>query len=180
MQRPVWLFGGIAGILSALLEYLFYSGQNFNSQSLYLTKIIILLISVVFGIILVKKLQGGIISIGRTLLSGVLISLVKSAICIAVFAILYAPDGEFYREHVKHAQSQAVEIIAENADLTEEEKPVKIKEANSYIAGQFKPWGYSVSTIIEGIVTAFVISVLMAAFVAKNMMYQQDGGIQKQ
>ena len=167
-------------MLSALLEYLFYSGQNFNSQSLYLTKIFILLVCVVFGIILVKKLQGGIISIGRTILSGLLISIVKSAICIAAFAVLYAPDGHFYQEHVKHAQEQAVKIITENAEVEEAEKPQKIKEAHSYIAGQFKPWGYSVSTLIEGLVTAFVVSVLMAAFVAKNMMYQEDGRIQEQ
>lgn len=174
MQRTIWLFGGIAGVLSAALEYIFYSGQNFNSQSLYLIKIAILAICVIFGLILLRKLKGGVISIGRTILSGLLISVVKSVIAIAVFLVLYAPSGEFFSEHLEKAKVEAVKIINDNAELEEEEKPEKIEEAHSYIEGQFKPLGYSISTLIEGLVTSFVISVLMAAFIATNMMYQQE------
>ncbi|MFY0643395.1 MAG: DUF4199 domain-containing protein [Bacteroidia bacterium] len=174
MQKTIWLFGGIAGVLSALLEYLFYSGQNFNSQSLYLSKIILLAICVIFGLILIKKLLGGIISIGRTILSGIMISVVKSIIAIAVFLVLYAPSGEFYAKHVEQAKIESIKIINDNTTLEEGEKADKIVEAHSYIEGQFKPWGYSFSTLLEGLITSFVISVLMAAFIAKNMMYQDQ------
>ena len=173
MQKPIWIFGGIAGILSASLEYLFYSGQIDNSKFMYLLKVFILLICIVFGLILIKKLIGGVISIARTLLSGILISVVKSLITIAVFLALYAPDGSFYEPHLQKAKTEATEIINEKSDLAEDEKPAKIIEAHSYIDGQFKPLGYSVSTIIEGLVTGFIVSLLMAAFIATNMMYKE-------
>lgn len=174
MQKTIWLFGGIAGVLSAVLEYVFYSGQNFNTQSLYLLKIAILAICVVFALILLRKLKGGIISIGRTILSGVLISVVKSVISIVVFLFLFYPKGEFYEKHKEQAKIEAVKIITDNSELEEAEKPAKITEAHGYIEGQFKPLGYSVSTIIEGLVTSFVVSILMAAFISTNMMYHQE------
>ena len=131
-------------------------------------------ICVIFGLVLIKKLLGGVISIARTILSGVMISVVKSLIAIFAFLVLYAPDGAFYSKHVERAKSESIEIINENTTLEEAEKEDKIVEAHSYIEGQFKPWGYSFSTILEGLITAFVISVLMAAFIAKNMMYQEQ------
>lgn len=174
MQKPIWLFGGIAGVLCALLEYLFYSGQNFDSKSMYLVKIAILLICIIFGLILIRKLLGGTISIGRTILSGVLIATVKSVVTIIAFLALYAPHGEFYENHLSKAKKEAVEIISQDKEVAQQDKAAKIKEAEHFISGQFQPLGYSISTLIEGWVTGFVISVLMAAFIATNMMYKQE------
>ena len=179
MQRAIWLFGGVAGVLSATLEYLFYSGDNFNSQTLYLSKIILLAICVIFCIILVKKLKGGIISIGRTILSGLMVAVVKGIVCIAAFIVLYAPDGEFYERHAQEAMVEAERIINQETDLSTDEKVKKIAEAEHYLKKQFQPLGYSTSTLLESLVTAFVISVLMAAFVGTNMMYQQDDQLQE-
>ena len=41
------------------------------------------------------------------------------------------------------------------------------------IARQYEPAGYSLVTIGGSLVTGLVLSILMAAFIGKNMMYEE-------
>ena len=100
MQKSIWIFGILAGLLCALLEFLFFSSVNSNAVAMYVSKIAVLVICLGAGLILTKKLLGGQISIARTLLSGILISMVRAAIMIIAFLALYAPDGAFYQVKV--------------------------------------------------------------------------------
>ena len=184
MQKPIWIFGGLAGVIAALVEYLFYS-QDPNtfdatqSQGMMAIKMVSLIICIIFGLILLRKLNGGVISIGRTILSGVLMSVVRSVILIIAFTATWYPDGTFYDGHKAIAKEKTAEIIASNDDFTEEEKQEKIEEAEITLDKQYTPQGYSVVAFLGSLVTGLVISVLMAAFIAKNMMYadMEEAGI---
>jgi hypothetical protein len=179
LQRPIWIFGGLAGVLCALLEFLFYSRepssfQQSQFQVLYLIKIGILLICIIFGLVLIRKLRGGIISIGRTLMSGILISLVRSVIMIVAFLILYAPDGKFYEDHKDYALSLMEKKINEDKEIPAEEKLENIADAKATIINNFVPQGYSLYTLGASLITGLIFSVLMAAFISRNMMFEPN------
>jgi hypothetical protein len=172
LKRPIWLFGLIAGILSAGYEYTFYISDSGDSKIMYLAKISIMVICVIFGLILIRKMLGGTISIGRTLLSGVSIGILRSLIMVAAFLVLYYPDGNFYKPYEQSALVQAEEIVMADEEIDADKKEAAIQEIKQRIVQVLKPKGYIVSTIIEGLVTSFVISILTAAFIATNMMYK--------
>lgn len=172
MQKSIWLFGGIAGVLSAVLEYFYYTGQSLDSKTMFLAKIAILVVCVVFALVLIKKLIGGTISIGRTILSGVLIGVVRSLITSIVFLVLYLPNGEFYQPHIDSAMEQAEVIVLEDENIEAEDKAENIEEARQRIQLNFRPTGYAFFSLLGSVVTAFVVSILLAAFIATNMMYK--------
>ncbi|MBR9859683.1 DUF4199 domain-containing protein [bacterium] len=177
MQKPIWIFGGLAGILSALVEFLFYNSPptdmaQSQSQVMYLIKIAIMVVCLIFGLILIKKLQGGVISIGRTIFSGVMISIIRASIMVIAFLVLYNPIGEFYEPHKTQALEQAEITIQKNDEI--EEKEAAIKDAKETIDGLFKPGGYTLAAYGSSLATGIILSVLMAAFIAKNMMYQDE------
>lgn len=186
VRKPIWLFGGIAGVSSAFLEYLFYSGGDSASPTtLYISKIAIGAICVIFGLILAKKLSGGIISIGSTILTGLSIEFVKGLILFASFALLSYPDGSFYQAHEDKAVAMAKELVMNNADIALEDKEANIIEAQDRARLAFTPMGYGIQAVGGSLVTGLVISVLMAAFIATNMMFkdlgmQSDEGVQEQ
>ncbi len=171
MQKSIWIFGGIAGIFSAFLEYLFYSSDNFSPMTMYLAKGLVLIICVVFGLILIRKLLGGTISIGRTLLSGSLIALVRALVLIISFMIFYYPNGEFYQPKVNEAIELAKDKIANDDQIAEEDKSTELEITLQDIERQFKPMSYALLAIAQSLITGFIISILTAVFISKNMMY---------
>lgn len=145
-----------------------------NSKTFFLAKMAILVICVIFGLILIRKMIGGQISIGRTLMSGALIAVVKSVICAMVFLTLYLPSGAFYEPHKDKAIEQTKELVMANEEIPEADKESSIAKMSERIELNFKPAGYLMITTIESLITAFVISVLMAAFIGTNMMYKEE------
>ena len=111
MQKSSWIFGLLAGILSAIMEYLFFKSSESNANSMFLSKIIILTLCIILGLILAKKLLGGKISISRALLTGGIISLVRAIVMIISFLVLYYPSGDFYKSKVEIAFEQATLVV---------------------------------------------------------------------
>ena len=173
MQKSIWIFGILAGIICALLEYLFFKSTGANANTMYLAKLAVLLVCIVFGLILIKKLIGGTISIGRTIMSGVMIALVRAIVMIAAFSFFYYPSGEFYKEKLDISYEQAAKKIAADEKVKPADKPMALKETKAQIVNQYQPTGYSLITIGMSIVTGLIISILMAAFIGTNMMYQE-------
>ena len=50
---------------------------------------------------------------------------------------------------------------------------MELEEIKSQIAAQYKPAGYAMMSIGSSLVTGLIVSILMAAFIATNMMYKQ-------
>ncbi len=173
MQKSTWIFGLLAGVLSALIEYLFFKSTVSNSVVMYVSKIVILSFCIIFGLILAKKLLGGTISIGRTLFIGGLISFIRAIILIISFLILYYPDGNFYQPSVKIAFEQATKKVEKDINIKPADKAMKLEENKKQIASQYEPIGYSLIAIGASITTGLILSILMAAFISTNMMYKK-------
>lgn len=173
MQKSIWIFGLLAGVLSALLEYLYFSSATFNHTTMLLAKLMVLIICVVAGLILAKKLSGGVISIARTILSGVLISVIRAAVLIFAFVAHYYPNGDFYQPKLKQAYEQAEKKVSADDEIKAADKETELDIIKSQIEMQFKPLGYSGLAVGSSIITGLIVSILLAAFISKNMMYQQ-------
>ena len=89
MQKSIWILGVLAGLGCAFLEYLYFGSTSGDPRVMFLAKAVILAVFLIFGLILIRKLNGGVISLGRTILSGVLISLIRAVVMILVFLSLY-------------------------------------------------------------------------------------------
>tara|TARA_Y100000385_G_scaffold280971_1_gene332945 strand:+ start:5195 stop:5716 length:522 start_codon:yes stop_codon:yes gene_type:complete len=173
MQKSSWIFGALAGILSATLEYLFFKSSESNANTMFLSKILILTLCIVLGLILAKKLLGGTISIARTILTGGVISIVRAIVMIIAFMVLYFPNGEFYQSKVEIAFEQAAKKVQQDDEIKPADKAMELKEIKNQIAAQYKPAGYAMMSIGSSLVTGLIVSILMAAFIANNMMYKQ-------
>jgi hypothetical protein len=174
MQKSIWIFGILAGVLCALLEFLFFKSTTSSAGVMYVTKLAVLIICVGAGLILTKKLLGGQISIARTLLSGVLISIIRAGIMIAAFLILYSPDGSFYQSKVNESYEQATLKIQQDENVKPADKPMELETVKQQIAGQYKPKGYIIICVGSSLVSGLIISILMAAFIGTNMMYNEE------
>ena len=128
MSKYYLIFGGIAGIASAILEYLLFSGSlGFDkSFGVVFGKILALVGCVVFAVVLIKKLHGG-ISFIRTSFSGLMIAIVCSAVSGIGYSVMSYPDGSFfdeakayYFEGWKEANKDNPEELARTDDAFEE------------------------------------------------------------
>lgn len=176
MQKVIWIFGIIAGAGSAFIEYLYFSNPDATPQQMgqyTLLKIFILLIAIIFGLILVKKLNGNRIGIGKTLSSGLMISVIRALVMVVSFWFLYQPDGAFYSEKLNIAKLVATEKHEADTTISEEVRLQNIEDAYYQIEYQYKPYGYGKIALISSIASGIVMSILMAAFIAKNQMYQK-------
>ena len=172
-QKSLWVFGILAGLLCAILEYLFFSTTSSSANTMFITKIAILAIFVGAGLILLRKLLGGVISIGRTVFSGLLISFIRAIVMIIVFIFLYQPNGEFYQPRVQEAYAQAEKKVAADDKIKDADMPMELALIKEQIASLYKVPGYSMITLGGSLVTGLVVSILMAAFIGTNMMYNE-------
>jgi tetrahydromethanopterin S-methyltransferase subunit F len=170
MQKSIWIFGIIAGIICAVLEYLFFKAVGSSANVMFVSKIAVFTVCLIFGLILAKKLQGGIIS---TILSGLLISLIRAGVMIIVFLYLYSPSGEFYQPRADEAFVVAAAKVDADELIKPADKEMELDIIKGQIARQYEPVGYSLVTIGGSLVTGLVLSILMAAFIGKNMMYEE-------
>ncbi|MEJ6661641.1 MAG: DUF4199 domain-containing protein [Bacteroidia bacterium] len=173
MQKSIWIFGIIAGIICAVLEYLFFKAVGSSANVMFVSKIAVFTVCLIFGLILAKKLLGGIISIARTILSGLLISLIRAGVMIIVFLYLYSPSGEFYQPRAEEAFVVAAAKVDADELIKPADKEMELDIIKGQIARQYEPIGYSLVTIGGSLVTGLVLSILMAAFIGKNMMYEE-------
>lgn len=171
MQKSIWIFGILAGIICAVLEYLFFASEGGSANVMFIAKIAVLAIFTISGLVLIRKLKGGIISIGRTIVSGLMIALVRAVVMIIAFGFLYYPNGDFY----KHRSDQAVQVATDQMNANDAvkaaDKKMKLEETIEQITFQYKPTGYSLIAIGGSLVTGLVLSILTAAIIGTNMMY---------
>ena len=173
MQKSIWVFGIIAGILCAVLEYLFFGGEGGNANVMFLAKIAVLVICAAAGLILIRKLMGGVISIARTVMSGVLISLVRALVMVIAFGFLYYPSGAFYQAKTQEAWNQAENKVASDDKIKPADKPMELAVIREQIAALYQPTGYAMITIGGSLVSGLIVAILMAAFIGTNTMYNE-------
>ncbi|PCJ67918.1 MAG: hypothetical protein COA58_01915 [Bacteroidetes bacterium] len=173
MQKSIWIFGILAGALCAVLEYLFIISVNAHSGINSFAKIAVLAICIIAGLVVTRKLLGGVISIARTLLTGILIALVRAAIMIVVFVFMYYPDGTFYEEKVQIGLEQVAASVDADESVKPADKEQEIERISANWVNQMKPQGYSVTAILMSIISGVFISILAAVFLSTNKMYQE-------
>ncbi|MFT6111929.1 MAG: hypothetical protein ACJA19_000274 [Bacteroidia bacterium] len=172
-QKSLWIFGIVAGLFCATLEYLFFSTTGSSANTMFLTKIAILSVCVGAGLILLRKLSGGIISIARTVFSGLLISFIRAIVMIVAFILLYQPNGDFYQPRVEEAFIQAEKKVSADENIKDADKSMELDQIKIQIASLYKVPVYTLSTIGSSLVTGLIVSILMAAFIGTNMMYNE-------
>jgi len=173
MQKSVWIFGIVAGLICAFLEYVFYMGTTGSANVMFATKTAVLSICIIAGLILIKKLSGGVISIARTILSGSLIALVRALVMVIAFGFLYVPNGDFYEHRKQEAWSQAEKAMEADDKTKPADKPMELEIIKEQIGALYEPKGYSMITVGGSLVTGLVLSILVAAFIGTNMMYNE-------
>ena len=173
MQRSIWVFGLLAGAICALLEYLFFKSANASGNVMYIAKFVVLIIFIAFGLIYLRKITGGTLSIARTLFSGIMIALVRALVMISAFTFFYYPNGDFYQEKLEISFEQAALKINSDSEIKPADKQMIIEETQSQIAHQYTPTGYMLVTIGMSLVTGFIFSIFMAALISTNLMYNR-------
>ncbi len=174
MQKSIWIFGGIAGVLCAVLEYLFFNSSEGSANVMYATKLVVLVVCLSFGLVWIRRQLGGTVSIARTLLSGIMISLVRAIVMIASFTFFYYPTGDFYKPKLEESYVQAEKKISSDDKIKSADKEMVLEETKKQIANQYTPQGYMLITVGMSLVTGFIFSVLMAAFISTNLMYKTE------
>jgi hypothetical protein len=160
MNKYIWLFGGISGVLASLSEYLIFSGNLAYDgfRGVWLFKMLVLIFSIVFAVIALKKINGG-ISLARTMFVSVLISLVRSAVLIGGFLIMFYPKGEFYQPVKEYSYTMAKKEHQEDKKFNFEKTKAEIDE-------QFSLAGYPKYAILGSLLTAAVVGVFLGLIVA--------------
>ncbi|MFT7590895.1 MAG: hypothetical protein ACI9UJ_000813 [bacterium] len=162
MSKYYLIFGGIAGIASATLEYLLYGGYlGFDKMGgVLFGKILALIGCIVFAVVLIKKLQGG-ISFIRTSFSGLMIAVVCSAFSGIGYSIMAYPDGSFFDE----AKAYSFEAWKEgNKDKPEE--LARIDEAREQINSKFSLKYHTFLELGMYLVIGAVFTAFFAGFIA--------------
>lgn len=164
MNKFIWIFGAISGILGSVAEYMVYGNyMPYDSfVGIRLFKIFILVICIVFAVIALKKLNGQ-ISLARTLLTSILVSLVRSIFLIGGFLLMHYPNGEIF-EPVKAYAFEKVVAMMEEEDRT----PKNLAEKKLEIADQFSLTGYPKYGLMGSAVTAVFVGVFLGLIVANK------------
>ncbi|MCB9245890.1 MAG: DUF4199 domain-containing protein [Flavobacteriales bacterium] len=164
MSKFYWIFGGIAGIFSFILEYLLFSGRmGFDkSPSVLLAKLAALLLCIVFAAVLIRKLKGS-ISVARTILSGFIIALICSVISISGYTYMSYARQDFFAEAKTYSMDRWVEEHPEEA-TDEAKRKVKAEE----IERSYSIQTYTAFTLIGYLVSGLLVSVFTAAFISNK------------
>jgi hypothetical protein len=183
MNKFIWIFGAISGILGSIAEYLVYGDilpyESFGAIRLF--KIFLLVICVVFAVVAIKKINGQ-ISLARTLLVSILVSLVRSIFLIGGFLLMYYPNGERFEPGKKIAMEMSIkrikdeQIEAQKSPLTKDKKvniKEKIEDQRNAIDNQFSITGYPVFSIMGSVVTAVFAGVFLGLIVANKSKNSQ-------
>ncbi|MFT5724423.1 MAG: hypothetical protein ACI9JN_001542 [Bacteroidia bacterium] len=162
MSKYYLIFGGIAGVASAFLEYLLYGGYlGFDKMGgVLFGKILALIGCIVFAVVLIKKLTGS-ISFLRTSFSGLMIALVCSAFSGIGYSYMHYPDGSFFDE----AKTYAFDVWEKsNADKPEE--MARKDEAREQINSKFSLKYHTMLELGMFMVIGIVFTAFFAGFIA--------------
>ncbi|MBO6516695.1 MAG: DUF4199 domain-containing protein [Bacteroidia bacterium] len=161
MSKYYLIFGGIAGISSAILEYLLFSGKlGFDKMGgVLFGKVLGLIICIVFAVILIKKLNNG-ISFMRTSFSGLMIALICSAVSGIGYSYMYYPDGAFFNdakeytfEYWKEANKDDPKELARAEEQREDiERTYSLRYHTILDLGTFMTIGLVFTAFLAGIV----------------------------
>jgi hypothetical protein len=164
MNKYIWIFGGISGLLGALAEYLVYNGtlsfDTFGGVRLF--KILAFVFCIIFLSILHKKLNGG-ISLARVMLNSVLASFVRSAVMITFFLFTYYPEGRAFDDVKKYAFEKSVEMMPEK-----DRNPKNLTQRKAEIDEQFSIEGYPKFAILGSLVAAVFTGVFLGLILASK------------
>lgn len=164
MSKFYWIFGGIAGLFSFILEYLLFSGKlGFDkSPGVLLAKLAALLLCIVFAAVLIRKLRGS-ISAARTVLSGFIIALICSAISITGYTYMSYAKQDFFTAAKTYSMQRWMEDHPEDAQ-DNSKREVKSDE----IERSYSIQTYSAFTLIGYLVSGLLVSVFTAAFISNK------------
>lgn len=172
MSKYYWIFGGAAGLFSVVMEYLLFSGRlGFDKSSgVIFSKLGALLICIIFGTILIKKMSGT-ISFIRTTIGGVTMALICSTVAITGYTAMHYPDGSFFNEakiySLEKWEEHTLKTQAEEAQEVSEEEFQKMKDARSTeIDREFGLQMYVGFTLVGYLLFSLLVSAFTAAFVA--------------
>jgi apolipoprotein N-acyltransferase len=167
MNKYIWLFGGFSGVLASVSEYLIFSGNLAYDgfRGVWLFKLLILVFSIVFAVMAIKKVNRG-ISLGRTMFVSVLISLVRSAFLIGGFLMMYYPNGEFYKPVKEYSYKVSIKEHQKDKNFNFEKTRAEIDE-------QFSLEGYPKYAILGSLITSVVVGVFLGLIVASKPMINQ-------
>jgi len=165
MVKYYWIFGSIAGLTSALLEYLIFSGtMGFDkSMGVLLGKYLALLVCILFAILLIKKLRGR-ISFLRTTFSGLMIALICSAFSGIGYSFMHYPDGKFFDAAKEYNLQQWKNHYADQPD-----ELVKIEEVKEDIEHKFKMKTHTFFDLTGYVIAGLLFATLISAFVADRL-----------
>lgn len=162
MSKYYLIFGGIAGIVSTVLEYLLFSGYfGFEKSSgVIFGKILALIGCIVFAVVLIKKLNGT-ISFIRTSFSGLMIALVCSSVSGIGYSFMHYPDGAFFNE----AKTYYIEGWKE-ANKDKPEELARTEEAIIEINNKFSVKHHTIFDLGMYLVIGAVFTAFFAGFIA--------------
>jgi hypothetical protein len=157
-----FIFGIAAGLVSVVLEYLLFSGYLGYDKSfgVILGKFCGLLISMIFAIIVIKKMNGR-ISFLRTTFTGMILALICSSVSAIGFLYMQNSNPAFFEEaKIYHLQ----EWKDHYADQPDELK--KEAEISSQIDQKFTLKFHTIFDLGGFMVFGVLFSTLLAAFFA--------------
>ena len=70
------------------------------------------------------------------------------------------------------AFEQATLKVKQDENIKPPDKAMELEEIKGQIAAQYEPSGYAMMSIGSSLVTGLIVSILMASFIAKNMMFK--------
>ena len=162
MSKYYLIFGGIAGLLSATLEYLLFSGVlGFEKVAgVLFGKILAMLGCIVFAVILIKKVKGS-ISFMRTSFSGLMIALVCASVSGIGYSYMAYPDGSFFDD----AKAYTLEQWKEN-NKDKPEELAKIEEVKEQIHANYSVKHHTMLELGMFLVIGVVATTFLAGIVA--------------
>lgn len=162
MTKYYLIFGSIAGTISAFLEYMLFSGKLGYDRmgGVLFGKILALIGCIVFGVILIKKLNGR-ISFMRTSFSGLMIAIVCTIFSTIGYSIMAYPDGKFFDEAKEYTYEYWLE---ENKDKPEE--LAKEAEAREQIESKFSVQYHTVLELLMFSIFGIVFTAFFAGVIA--------------
>jgi len=164
MNKVYVIIGVVSGIITSFFLYYYLNNDLYKSREhnlvFRLSTVSVLIISVLFAIIAVKKLNNNSISFMRCMFTGFIISIIGGLVNFAFFTSFYfvSPDIITRAENVSKTQYLS-------SKEAKKETPERQSQILKGIHTQFTPGGSFLSTIFSSLITCMIASIFIAAFV---------------
>jgi len=162
VARNALNYGVMIGLAMIIISLLFYI-LNINDQSIsqYISTVLIIA-GIIIGVLNYKKNNGGFISYGQSLGTGVLIGLFSSII-VSIYTIIFFKfiDPGMIDVVLRKAEEKMLE---KNPSMTDEQLEV----AMSYTRKFMTPLWMSITSILGSTFISFIASLIISIFTKKN------------